>query len=139
MAPTSVFKNLQSQTVADLDTVSKKFVNGYPLSGHPNQQWILEHDHDDYYFIKNAGFGEYLSIEGDLNKPHDGTRVIGSAQKQSWKVTTDSSPTHRRIFYRNTQFVVDLDRGLAAPGTPIQLWTSGGTPNQAWIFESASI
>ncbi|KAJ8597209.1 carbohydrate-binding module family 13 protein [Rhizopogon salebrosus TDB-379] len=131
---TYTLKNARGQTVLDLSGGDNKSIIGYHNHDGPNQSWIFQRG-ENGWFIKSAGSGQYLGIEGDIRDIHDGTRVIAVSTPFRWRVEDSDIPGVEgiRILAHDTPFSVDLsDHGNSTEGTKVELWGRWEGANQIW-------
>lgn len=53
-----------------------------------------------------------------------------------------SAPAHSQssgVTLRSLGLCLDVDHGLTAQGTPVQLWNCHGGPNQRWVLDAGTI
>ncbi|KAJ8585907.1 hypothetical protein M405DRAFT_824170 [Rhizopogon salebrosus TDB-379] len=132
---TYALKNARGKTVLDLSGRDNKSITGHHDHNGPNQSWIFQHG-ENGWFIKSAGSGQYLGIEGDIRDERNGTRVIAVSTPFRWRVEDSDIPNVEgiRILARDTSFSVDLsDHGNSMEGTKVQLYERwNGAVNQIW-------
>lgn len=133
-----VISNIGQQVAAmDLSDGDKQSIIAFGWHGGDNQKWQFEEAGDGNYYIKNVGFGKYLTFP---DEPNDGKQVIATDGPRPWEVRVgregqnqEDSRDSIRIFVPGTSQNLDLtNHGDITPGNPVQLWEQTPGQGQAW-------
>ncbi|OAX34812.1 carbohydrate-binding module family 13 protein [Rhizopogon vinicolor AM-OR11-026] len=137
---TYTLTNCEGGTVLDLSGGDNRSIIGYHDHGGPNQSWIFQRDDsgDNIWYIKSAGSGQFLGMEGHINDIRDGTKVVAVSSPFRWNIEDSdiSGVQGIRILAHGTVFSVDLsDHGNSTEGTKVELWGRWTGPNQIWAVK----
>ncbi|CAE6490286.1 unnamed protein product [Rhizoctonia solani] len=155
-----VISDIGQQVAAmDLSDGDKQSIIAFGWHGGDNQKWQFEDAGDGNYYIKNVGFGKYLTFPDEPNdgkqvfinvgfgkyltfpdEPNDGKQVIATDGPRPWEVRVgregenqQDSKESIRIFVPGTSQNLDLtNHGDITPGNPVQLWEQTPGQGQAW-------
>ncbi|KAH7910082.1 carbohydrate-binding module family 13 protein [Hygrophoropsis aurantiaca] len=136
---TYVLINAQSHTALDLSGGDKRSITGWELNNGDNQKWEFYQEQDGKWTIKSKGSDLFLGIEH--GREHGNyTPVVPVPHPFHWDIFHDEKDDSLfRIFVHGTTFNIDLsDKGNAADGTPVHLWTKWSGRNQCWELKPAS-
>ncbi|KAF8307278.1 hypothetical protein DL93DRAFT_2159594 [Clavulina sp. PMI_390] len=136
IAPRFRLANKATETVADIARHNESVVGDHHHDDR-TQIWTTEvvDESKNLYLIKNVGTGKYLSFHG---APTANNPLLATSFRQEWEVRLQGSsiPQLVRIYAPRTNFVVDLTRSLAKPGTPVILYPAQSPGlNQQWKVE----
>ncbi|OJA19472.1 hypothetical protein AZE42_04911 [Rhizopogon vesiculosus] len=128
------------RTVLNLSDADNRSINGFHARGSPNQSWIFQRDHSggNNWYIKSANSGQFLGIDGHIDKIKNSTRVVAVSSPFRWNIKDSDIAGVRgiRILVHGTVFSVDLDdHGLSADATRVQLWERLSNQNQIWVVK----
>lgn len=85
-----------------------------------SQIWKLEKT-GQYYKFKNANSDKYMNVE-DNEPTTNGKSIVQNSTALNWDIIEKSSGQYNIAYANNNTYVVDVEDGVSANGTKIQVW-----------------
>lgn len=121
----------------DLSAGDKRTVQQWSKANVVNQQWDVERADGDYYYIRSAETGDYLTIDGNGNGAKVSVANRGNRANHQWRLQ-DTGNGQVTIIHRSG-LALDLPNGTAEDGVRMQVWSPARQPNQLFRLLPISV